>query len=146
MFSLAIAGNNITLGALYNQLIAVMTSIVDKSGKTVAYLYQNMILDTTQHTVLGLLLGNCVFGRQPSPVGKFFNDIFRKKNGKIIAKLGEEVNAKKPPKDAHLSLQAWQILTKVKDHTCIWIVEKKSWTKQGFLEHLEAEKELVEEE
>lgn len=143
---MAIAGNNITLGAVHNQLIAVMTSIVDKSGKTIAYLYQNMVLDITQLTVLGLLLGNCVFGKQVSPVGKFFNDTFRKKNGKIIAKLGEEVSAKKSPKDAHLSLQAWQILTKVKDHTCIWIEEKKSWTKQGFLEYLSAEKELVEEE
>lgn len=123
-----------------------MTSIVDKSGKTVAYLYQNMVLDITQLKVLGLLLGNCVFGKQVSPVGKYFNDTFRKKNGKIIAKLGEEVTAKKPPKDAHLSLQAWQILTKVNDHTCIWIDEKKSWTKQGFLEYLAAEKELVEEE
>ncbi|MDE3252803.1 MAG: hypothetical protein KGO92_08345 [Bacteroidota bacterium] len=123
-----------------------MTSIVDKSGKTIAYLYQNMVLDITQLKVLGLLLGNCVFGKQVSPVGKFFNDTFRKKNGKIIARLGEEVSAKKPPKDAHLSLQAWQILTKVKDHTCIWIEEKKSWTKQGFLEYLSAEKELVEEE
>lgn len=143
---MAIAINNITLSTLHNQLIAVMTSIVDKSGKTVAYLYQNMVLDITQLKVLGLLLGNCVFGKQVSPVGKYFNDTFRKKNGKIIAKLGEEVTAKKPPKDAHLSLQAWQILTKVNDHTCIWIDEKKSWTKQGFLEYLAAEKELVEEE
>lgn len=123
-----------------------MISIVDKSGNTIAFLYQNMILDTSQQKVIGLLLGNCVFGKQVSPVGKFFNDTFRKKNGKIIAKLGEEITSKKPPKDAHLSLQAWQILTKVKDHVCIWIDEKKSWTKQNFLEHLAAEKELVEEE
>lgn len=123
-----------------------MISILDKSGNTIAFLYQNMILDTSQQKVIGLLLGNCVFGKQVSPVGKFFNDTFRKKNGKIIAKLGEEITSKKPPKDAHLSLQAWQILTKVKDHVCIWIDEKKSWTKQNFLEHLAAEKELVEEE
>lgn len=123
-----------------------MTSIVDKSGKTIAFLYQNMVLDISQHQVLGLILGNCVFGKQPSPVGKFFNDTFRKKNGKIIAKLGEEVTPKKFPEDAHLSLQAWQILTKVKDHVCLWIDEKKSWTKQDFMEYLAAEKEIVEEE
>jgi hypothetical protein len=123
-----------------------MISILDKSGNTIAFLYQNMILDTSQQKVIGLLLGNCVFGKQVSPVGKFFNDTFRKKNGKIIAKLGEEITSKKPPKDAQLSLQAWQILTKVRDHVCIWIEEKKTWTKQNFLEHLAAEKELVEEE
>lgn len=123
-----------------------MTSITDKSGKTIAYLYQNMILDTTQQVVIGLLLGNCVFGKQRSPVGKFFNDTFRKKNGKIIAKLGEEISLKKSPKDAHLSLQAWQILSKVNDHVCMWIEEKKSWTKQDFMEYLNAEKDSVEED
>lgn len=123
-----------------------MTSIVDKSGKTIAYLYQNMILDTTQQVVIGLLLGNCVFGKQHSPVGKFFNDTFRKKNGKIIAKLGDEISLKKSPKDAHLSLQAWQILSKVNDHVCMWIEEKKSWTKQDFMEYLNAEKDIAEED
>jgi len=123
-----------------------MTSIVDKSGKTIAYLYQNMILDTTQQVVIGLLLGNCVFGKQRSPVGKFFNDTFRKKNGKIIAKLGEDISLKKSPKDAHLSLQAWQILSKVNDHVCMWIDEKKSWTKQDFMEYLNAEKDAPDED
>ncbi|MCK9403086.1 MAG: hypothetical protein M0Q26_06780 [Chitinophagaceae bacterium] len=123
-----------------------MTSITDKSGNTVAFLYQNMILDTSQQEVIGLLLGNCVFGKQPAPVGKFFNATFRKKNGKIIAKLGEDVALKKLPKDAHLSLQAWQLLTKVNDHVCIWIDEKKSWTKQSFMDFLSVEKEMVEED
>jgi hypothetical protein len=123
-----------------------MTAIIDKSGKTIAYHYQNMILDITQQEVIGLVLGNCVFGKQSSPVGKFFNDTFRKKNGKMIAKLGEEVSLKKSPKDAHLSLQAWQMLGKVKDHVCLWVDEKKSWTKQDFMEYLKAEKDIVEEE
>ncbi len=123
-----------------------MTTIVDKSGNTIAYHYQNMILDCSQQEVIGLILGNCVFGKQSSPVGKFFNDTFRKKNGKIIAKLGEEITAKKSPKDANLSLQAWKMLSIVKDHVCLWIDEKKSWTKQDFMEYLKAEKELVEDE
>ncbi|MCA6449716.1 MAG: hypothetical protein IM584_01500 [Chitinophagaceae bacterium] len=125
-----------------------MTSIVNKNGETIAYLYQNMILDLTREKVIGLILGNCVFGKQTGPAGKFFNDTFRKKNGKIIAKLGDDVSAtfKKSPKDAQLSLQAWQILSKVDNHVCLWIEEKKSWTKQGFIEYLKADKDLVEEE
>ncbi|MES2004988.1 MAG: hypothetical protein V4450_10735 [Bacteroidota bacterium] len=125
-----------------------MTSIVNKAGETIAYLYQNMILDITREEVIGLILGNCVFGKQTGPAGKFFNDTFRKKNGKIIGKLGEDVSSslKKLPKEAQLSVQAWQILSRVNDHTCIWIDEKKSWTKQSFLEYLTLEKETVEEE
>lgn len=120
-----------------------MTSIVDKSGQTIAYLYQNMILDIKQEKLVGLILGNCVFGKQQAPVGKFFNDTFRKKNGKIIAKLGEEISSKKLSKEAQLSLEAWHLLTKVKDHVCMWIDEKKSWTKQDFLEYLSTEKEVA---
>lgn len=125
-----------------------MTSIIDKSGQTIAFLYQNMILDTSQEKVIGLILGNCVFGRQNGPTGKFFNDTFRKKNGKIIAKLGEDFSLAltKSPEDAHLSLQAWQILKGVNNHDCSWIDEKKSWTKQNFLEYLSVEKELAEED
>lgn len=125
-----------------------MTTIINKSGDTIAYLYQNMILDISREQVIGLLLGNCVFGKQTGPAGKFFNDTFRKKNGKIIAKLGVDVSAtfKKSPKDAQLSLQAWQILTRVDNHVCLWIDEKKSWTKQSFIDYLQAEKEMVEEE
>lgn len=125
-----------------------MTTIINKSGETIAYLYQNMILDISREKVIGLLLGNCVFGKQTEPAGKFFNDTFRKKNGKIIAKLGVDVSStfKKSPKDAQLSLQAWQILTRVDNHVCLWIEEKKSWTKQSFIEYLQADKEMVEEE
>jgi hypothetical protein len=120
-----------------------MTSIVDKSGETIAYLHQNMILDIKQEKLVGLILGNCVFGIQQAPVGKFFNDTFRKKNGKIIAKLGKEISSKKVAKEVQLSQEAWQMLTKVKDHVCMWIDEKKSWTKQDFIEYLSDDKDVA---
>lgn len=125
-----------------------MVSIVDKSGNRIAYLYKNMILDPGREEVIGLVLGNCVFGKQTGPAGKFFNETFRKKNGKIIARLGEEVptSVKNQLEDAQLSLQAWQILSRLDNHVCTWIEEKKSWTKQSFLEYLSAAREPVEEE
>lgn len=125
-----------------------MVSIVDKSGNRIAYLYKNMILDPGRKEVIGLVLGNCVFGKQTGPAGKFFNETFRKKNGKIIARLGEEVptSVKNQLEDAQLSLQAWQILSRLDNHVCTWIEEKKSWTKQSFLEYLSTAREPVEEE
>ena len=120
-----------------------MTSIVDKNGTTIAYLHQNIIIDEQQEKVLGIILGNCVFGGDKAPIGKFFNDTFRKKNGKIIAKLGKDISPKKNPGDTKLTLEAWNLLTKVKEHVCMWIDEKKTWTKQSFLEYLSAEKEMA---
>ena len=54
-----------------------MTPILDQHGLTVAYLHLNIILNTEQDRVLGLVLGNCVYGATDSPVGKFFKDTFR---------------------------------------------------------------------
>ena len=113
-----------------------MTSIVDKSGETIAYLYQNIILDIRQEKVIGLILGNCLFGKKNSPIGKYFNDTFRKKNGKIIAKLGKDTSSKKPKNEPEIHNQAWQILSRMKDHVCIWIEEKDNWTKDSFLEFI----------
>ena len=123
-----------------------MNSIVNKSGETIAFLLQNMILDISQEKVIGLILGNCVFGSQNIPTGKLFNNTFHKKNGRIIARLGKYVSLglKKLPEGSNLLLQAWQILKRVNNHDCSWIDEKKSWTKQNFLEYLSVEKELVE--
>ena len=116
-----------------------MTTIVDKSGKTVAFLYQNIILDLNQEKVVGLILGNCVFGQQQAPAGKFFKDTFRKKNGKIIAKLGKDNSSQKPKNEKQLLLSAWQLLSQMKDHVCMWIDEKDTWTKEEFLEYLSVE-------
>lgn len=125
-----------------------MFSIVNKSGDTVAYLYQNMILDLSRSTVIGLVLGNCVFGKDKGPAGKFFKDIFRKKNGKIIARIGEDVSVlmHTPPKVDQLLAQAWKMLAHVQDHTCVWVDEKDKWTKQLFVSYLAADGSQVEEE
>jgi hypothetical protein len=113
-----------------------MKAIVNKAGETVAYLYLTIILDVDQKNVLGILLGNCVFGARKEPVGKFFNDTFRKKNGKIVAVLGKKTSSKKPDNQAEILLNAWKFLSEVKDHTCAWVEEKDSWTKESFTELL----------
>ncbi|GAC1438485.1 MAG: hypothetical protein NVSMB63_02120 [Sediminibacterium sp.] len=118
-----------------------MTSITDKNGETVAYLFQNIIIDLNQQQVLGLILGNCVFGKEDAPIGKFFNDTFRKKNGMKIARLGKKMSSVKPINEARLLQDAWQLLTKVKEHICMWIDEKDTWTTQDFIAYLSAERE-----
>lgn len=117
-----------------------MNSIVDKEGNIIAYLYQNVIVDTNKEKVLGVILGNCFFGKSREPLGKFFNDTFRKKNGKIIARLGQKYTRDDfPENDYHLIKDAWNSLLEIKDHICIWIEEKKEWTKKDFVEFLQGQ-------
>ncbi len=61
-----------------------MNTIVNKEGKVIAYLYQNVILDIEKKKVLGVLLGNCFFGKSKAPLGKFFKEAFRKKMVKLL--------------------------------------------------------------
>lgn len=111
-----------------------MNSIVNKEGETIAYLYQNAIIDLKKEKVLGVILGNCFFGKSKSPLGKFFGDTFRKKNGKIIAKIGKKYSRDDfPENDYHLIFDAWKSLSDIKDHICLWVDEKKDWANKDFL-------------
>jgi hypothetical protein len=110
-----------------------MNSIVDKDGEIVAYLYQNVIIDTKREKVLGVILGNCFFGKSKEPLGKFFQNKFYKKSGKIVAKLGEKYSKDEfPENDFHIINEAWKSLLDIKDHICVWIEPKKDWGKKEF--------------
>lgn len=113
-----------------------MTTIVNDKGETVAYLYLTIILDVSQSKVLGLILGNCVFGQHTAPIGKFFKDTFRKQNGKIVAKLGKEVFPKKPADEKKVLADAWTMLSNVREHVCMWVEENEKWTQESFTSFL----------
>jgi hypothetical protein len=116
-----------------------MTPINNQYGQPVAYLHLNIILNIEQNKVLGLILGNCVFGEADVPVGKFFKDSFRKTNGKIIAELGEETSPVRPSNEPAILKQAWEKLAAVKNHLCMWVDEKNEWSEKSFTHFLQVE-------
>lgn len=113
-----------------------MTPILDKNGLTIAYLHLNIILNTRQDTVLGLVLGNCVFGESDAPVGKFFKDTFRNMRGEIVAEMGTATSSARPSNEPAILKQAWSKLTGVKNHLCTWIEEKNNWAEDEFTSFL----------
>lgn len=114
-----------------------MTPILNQYGEKIAYLHLNIILNTDQDKVLGLILGNCVFGETDAPVGKFFKENFRKMNGKIIATLDEETSSVRPSNEPVILKEAWAKLKAVKNHLCVWVEEKNEWSQENFLQFLE---------
>lgn len=116
-----------------------MTTIINDKGETIAYLYLTIILDVHQSKVLGLILGNCVFGQHTAPIGKFFKDTFRKQNGRIAAKLGKEVFPKKPADEKQILTDAWAMLSNVKEHVCMWVEENEKWAQESFVSFLEVQ-------
>ncbi len=113
-----------------------MTPILDQSGNTIAYLHLNIILSTEKDTVLGLVLGNCVYGTDTRPIGKFFKDRFRQLDGTIMATLGTEAVSGRPLHESMILRQAWTILMQVKDHVCVWVEERNNWSSETLLDAL----------
>ena len=50
-----------------------MYLIQDQKKETIAYIENMMILDTNHEHVIGILIGDCFFGRNKKVVGKIIN-------------------------------------------------------------------------
>jgi len=113
-----------------------MYIILNQAGEKMAYIQNMMILDASQSQVLGILIGDCFFGKENAVVGKIFNDTAYLLNGEIAGKVVQNKEYKNmAPQNGHMSA-AWDYLSNIKEHTSTWIVETKKWSKKSFLDHL----------
>ncbi|MES2777851.1 MAG: hypothetical protein V4722_26965 [Bacteroidota bacterium] len=112
-----------------------MTPLQDQFGNTIAYLHKKMLIDPTCKTVLGLIVGNCLFGNRAEPVGKFFNNTIRDIQGRIISKLSAEFYSA-PVNERDLMAGTWNILMQIKNHVCTWIPELTTWSDKDLTEVL----------
>lgn len=113
-----------------------MYIILNLEGKKIAHINNMIILDAAQENVLGILIGDCFFGKSPKVVGKIFNSTAYLINGEIVGKIERNKEQKiNSIKKAQL-IEAWDILSNIKEHTCEWIKETKKWSKKTLEEHL----------
>lgn len=102
----------------------------------VALVANNIVFTTDDNRVIGILIGDCLYGKSRVMVGKIFNSTVYLINGEILGKVEVSTYHKiKTLRKDHLA-DAWAILTGVKEHTTRWIVETDSWSKVGLLESL----------
>ncbi len=114
-----------------------MYPLYNRHGDLIAYLHQNAIIHPESFDVLGVMLGNCVFGPQAKVLGKIFHNKLYALTGELLART-EKTPMSIPQKldvSACIS-QAWQIMTRINDHICPWIPEKEVWSKSSLNEHL----------
>jgi hypothetical protein len=113
-----------------------MYSILNQQGEKVAYIQNMMIVDLSGENVLGILIGDCFFGRKQNVIGKIFNNTAYLVNGEIVGKIEENKAFKNIAlKKTHM-ITAWDILSNIKEHTSTWIVETKKWSEKPLLFHL----------
>ena len=73
-----------------------MYLIQNQNKETTAYIQNMMILDAHQEKVIGILIGDCFFGKNNKVVGKIFNQTAYLLNGEIIGKIELDSNLKIP--------------------------------------------------
>lgn len=113
-----------------------MYIIKNKNQEIVAVIQNNIVFSAQQQAVVGILIGDCLYGKSFIMVGKIFNSTVYLLNGNI-AGLVEASTAHKVKviKKEHM-VDAWAILSGVKEHTSQWITDKKTWAQKDLLELL----------
>lgn len=107
-----------------------------KNEDVVALIANNIVFTADDNRVIGILIGDCLYGKSRVMIGKIFNSTVYLINGEIIGKVEVSSQHKiKTIRKDHLT-EAWSILTGVKEHTTKWIVEKNSWSTVGLIESL----------
>jgi hypothetical protein len=110
-------------------------AITNKTGKEVAYVYHHVVLNPSTNEVIGLILGDCVYGKKPYPVGKFLRNTIRNANGEIVGLVKPE-KLKPMLNDKEILSSAWQMLTKIQQYLFQWVPEKPVWAKEELNEYL----------
>lgn len=113
-----------------------MYIILNQDGTKIAHINNMIILDVNKENVLGILIGDCFFGKSPKVVGKIFNSTAYLVNGEIVGKVERNEEPKENSIKKIQLLEAWDILSNIKEHTCEWIKESKKWSKKSLHEHL----------
>lgn len=107
-----------------------------KNEEVIAIVDNNIVFTVNDNQVIGILIGDCLYGKSKVMVGKIFNSTVYLINGEIIGKVEVSSQHKiKTIRKDHLT-EAWSILTGVKEHTTKWIEEKKTWSKVELLKSL----------
>ena len=110
-----------------------MYIIKNKNEDVVAVIQNNIVFSAQEHAVVGILIGDCLYGKSFKMIGKIFNSTVYLLNGNIVGIVEASTAFKvKVIKKEHM-VDAWAILTGVKEHTSQWIIEKKTWAQKELL-------------
>jgi len=103
-----------------------MYLLKDHSKRIVAYLHDHLIMLPESFEVIGLIIGETVFGINGGLKGTFRHKTLYSTTGE---KIGEGTIAHQTPGFDHPSMvrKTWQVLTHIKDHTCPLIIPQNRW-------------------
>lgn len=113
-----------------------MYTLLNKAGDPTAYIENMMILNATKQTVIGIIIGDCFFGKKDHVIGKIFKDHAYLLSGEIVASVVRDPNYVNTAPTKEQMDVAWDILSKINKHTSDWINEKNTWASISLEESL----------
>jgi hypothetical protein len=113
-----------------------MYIVLDQQNAPVALLENMMILDYNNKAVIGIIIGDCFFGKKNHVIGKIFNDQAYLVTGEIIGTVARNENYVSTAPTKEQVAAAWDILSGISKHTSDWITETKKWASISFQESL----------
>lgn len=121
---------------LTNTQLVFMYILLNKERAPIAYIENMMILDVSKQNVIGIIIGDCFFGKKEQVIGKIFNEHAYLVSGEIVAFVIRNPNyISTSPTKVQMSA-AWDILSHITKHTSDWIIEKNSWSSISLEESL----------
>ena len=61
-----------------------MYILLNKESEPIAYIENMMVLDVTKQRVIGIIIGDCFFGKKDHVIGKIFKDHAYLVSGEIV--------------------------------------------------------------
>jgi hypothetical protein len=113
-----------------------MYTLLNNQKEPIAYIENMMILDATKQSVIGIIIGDCFFGKKDHVIGKIFKDHAYLLNGEIVASVVRDPTYVSTAPTKEQTAAAWEFLSKISTHTSDWIVEKNKWASISLEESL----------
>ena len=112
-----------------------MTIITGKEKDQIAYVHKNSILVPGSQEVVGVIIGDCVYGKAGVFKGKYINKKIYSPDGEMLAT--ESGNTGNVVIDLSAIMnQSWKVITSIKNHISPWVVLKSTWAKYSLPEFL----------
>ena len=113
-----------------------MYILLNNQKEPIAFIENMMILNASKQSVIGIIIGDCFFGKKDHVIGKIFKDYAYLLSGEIVASVVRNPNYISSAPTKEQTAAAWKILSKINKHTSDWIVEKNKWASISLEESL----------
>jgi hypothetical protein len=112
-----------------------MTIITGKENNQIAFVHNNTILVPESQEVLGVIIGDCVYGKKGAFKGKYINKKIYSPDGEMLA--AEIGNTRNTILDFSMIMhQSWNVINSIQNFISPWVEIKNTWATYSLPEFL----------